>query len=194
MYPIVIGGLKVYNLGKVSNAACYQVPFPSTSERYSYRFCPDFIQILPEYAGVLLSSKLGIAVEAQFCLSVVSYYLPPFRLSMIVQRTTVSVTSCLSALRVAVPTPAPSILQTSAPIHAGYWMGETTLLYVSLNFTDTNTLLSYELVSFPSPTMQARKGSEDIGADSWFCKLSNHNYYDYYWDHVTICIGLYWIL
>ena len=27
------------------------------------------------------------------------------------------------------------------------------------------------------------EGSVDIGADSWFCKLSNH---------VVICIGLYW--
>ena len=30
---------------------------------------------------------------------------------------------------------------------------------------------------------RARKGSGDIGADSWFCKLSNH---------VIICIGFYW--
>ena len=37
-----------------------------------------------------------------------------------------------------------------------------------------------QLVSFPDPTTHARKGSGDIGADSWFCKLSNH---------VIICIG-----
>ena len=36
-----------------------------------------------------------------------------------------------------------------------------------------------QLVSFPEPTMHARKGSGDIGADSWFCMLSNH---------VIICI------
>ncbi len=30
---------------------------------------------------------------------------------------------------------------------------------------------------------RARKGSGDIGADSWFCKLSNH---------VIVCIGFYW--
>ena len=30
------------------------------------------------------------------------------------------------------------------------------------------------LVSFPDPTTHVRKGSGDIGADSWFCKLSNH--------------------
>ena len=35
----------------------------------------------------------------------------------------------------------------------------------------------------PRPHPQRRKGSGDIGADSWFCKLSNH---------VIICIGLYW--
>ena len=40
-----------------------------------------------------------------------------------------------------------------------------------------------EIVSFPDPTMHARKGFGDIGADSWFCKLSNH---------VIICMGLYW--
>jgi hypothetical protein len=28
------------------------------------------------------------------------------------------------------------------------------------------------LVSFPDPTTHTRKGSEDIGADSWFCKLT----------------------
>ena len=40
------------------------------------------------------------------------------------------------------------------------------------------------LVSFPDPTTHARrKGSGDIGADSWFCKLSNH---------AIICIGFYW--
>ena len=40
-----------------------------------------------------------------------------------------------------------------------------------------------EVVSFPDPTTHARKGSGDIGADSWFCKLSNH---------VIICTDLYW--
>ena len=30
------------------------------------------------------------------------------------------------------------------------------------------------LVSFPDPTTHVRKGSGDIGTDSWFCKLSNH--------------------
>ena len=39
-----------------------------------------------------------------------------------------------------------------------------------------------ELVSFLDPTTHTRKGSGDIGADSWFCKLSNH---------VIICIYLY---
>ena len=42
---------------------------------------------------------------------------------------------------------------------------------------------SRTLVSFPDPTTHARKESGDIGADSWFCKLSNH---------VIICIDLYW--
>ena len=32
------------------------------------------------------------------------------------------------------------------------------------------------LVSFPDPTTHVRKGSGDIGADSWFCKLSNRDY------------------
>ena len=41
----------------------------------------------------------------------------------------------------------------------------------------------YAVVSSPDPTPKRRKGSGDIGADSWFCKLSNH---------VIICIGLYW--
>ena len=41
----------------------------------------------------------------------------------------------------------------------------------------------YMLVSFPDPIMHARGKSGDIGAVSWFCKLSNH---------VIICIGLYW--
>ena len=40
-----------------------------------------------------------------------------------------------------------------------------------------------EIVSFPDPTMHVRKGSGDIGADIWFCKLSSH---------VIVCIGLYW--
>ena len=35
----------------------------------------------------------------------------------------------------------------------------------------------------PRPHPKRRKGSGDIGANSWFCKLSNH---------VIICIGLYW--
>ena len=39
------------------------------------------------------------------------------------------------------------------------------------------------LVSSPDPTPKRRKGSGDIGADSWFCKLSSH---------VIIYIGLYW--
>ena len=42
-----------------------------------------------------------------------------------------------------------------------------------------------ELVSFPDPTTHTRKGSGDIGADSWFCKLSNH---------VIICMYLYRII
>jgi hypothetical protein len=33
---------------------------------------------------------------------------------------------------------------------------------------------STRLVLFSDPTTHARKGSGDIGADSWFCKLSNH--------------------
>ena len=37
------------------------------------------------------------------------------------------------------------------------------------------------VVLFPDPTMHARKGSGDIGTNSWFCKLSNH---------VIICIGI----
>ena len=45
------------------------------------------------------------------------------------------------------------------------------------------TQLGLYVVSFPDPTTHARNGSGDIGADSWFCKLSNH---------VIICIGLYW--
>ena len=40
-------------------------------------------------------------------------------------------------------------------------------------------LTSY--TSYRDPTTHVRKG--DIGADSWFCKLSSH---------VIICIGLYW--
>ena len=44
---------------------------------------------------------------------------------------------------------------------------------------------SQRLVSFSDPTTHARKGSGDIGADSWFCKLSNH---------VIICIDLYWCM
>lgn len=39
-----------------------------------------------------------------------------------------------------------------------------------------------DLVSFPVLTTIARRRSGIIGADSWFCKLSNH---------VTICINLY---
>ena len=39
------------------------------------------------------------------------------------------------------------------------------------------------LVCKNDPTPRRRKGSGNIGADSWFCKLSNH---------VIICIGLYW--
>ena len=47
-----------------------------------------------------------------------------------------------------------------------------------------NYVYSYvALVSSPDPTPKRREGSGDIGADSWFCKLSNH---------VIICIGLYW--
>ena len=38
-------------------------------------------------------------------------------------------------------------------------------------------------ISSPDPTPKRRKGSGDIGTDSWFCKLSNH---------VIICIGLQW--
>ena len=30
------------------------------------------------------------------------------------------------------------------------------------------------LSPIPSPTTHARKGSGDIGTDSWFCKLSSH--------------------
>ena len=41
-------------------------------------------------------------------------------------------------------------------------------------------LSARRLVSSPDPTPKRRR---DIGADSWFCKLSNH---------VIICIGLYW--
>ena len=41
----------------------------------------------------------------------------------------------------------------------------------------------YCIVLSPDPTPKRRKGSGDIGTDSWFCKLSNH---------VIICIGLYW--
>ena len=43
--------------------------------------------------------------------------------------------------------------------------------------------VEHMVVSSPDPTPKGRKGSGDIGADSWFCKLSNH---------VIICIGLYW--
>ena len=43
--------------------------------------------------------------------------------------------------------------------------------------------ISLSRVSFPDLTTHARKGSGDIQADSWFCKLNNH---------VTICIDLYW--
>ena len=32
----------------------------------------------------------------------------------------------------------------------------------------------HDVVSFPDPTTRVRKGSGDIWADSWFCKLSNH--------------------
>ena len=42
---------------------------------------------------------------------------------------------------------------------------------------------SHLLVLFPDPITHARKGSGDIGADSWFCKLSNR---------VIICIDVYW--
>ena len=35
----------------------------------------------------------------------------------------------------------------------------------------------------PRPHPKRRRGSGDIGTDSWFCKLSNH---------VITCIGLYW--
>ena len=41
------------------------------------------------------------------------------------------------------------------------------------------------IVSFPAPIMHARKGSGDIGTNSWFCKLSNH---------VIIYTGLGWIM
>ena len=37
-------------------------------------------------------------------------------------------------------------------------------------------------VSSLDSTPKRKKGSGDIGADTWFCKLSNH---------VIICIGLY---
>ena len=53
------------------------------------------------------------------------------------------------------------------------------------SITRTRYILDYTvppIVSFPDSTTHARKGSGDIGADSWFCKLSNH---------VIICIGLY---
>ena len=43
------------------------------------------------------------------------------------------------------------------------------------------------LVSFPDPTTHVRKGSGDIGADSWFCKLSNHVIFFF-----CIHVGLYW--
>ena len=39
------------------------------------------------------------------------------------------------------------------------------------------------LVLFPDPTTHARKGLRDIGADSWFCKLSNCDYLH------SFCIG-----
>ena len=32
----------------------------------------------------------------------------------------------------------------------------------------------YILVSFPDSTTHVRKGSGNIGAESWFCKLSSH--------------------
>ena len=49
---------------------------------------------------------------------------------------------------------------------------------MKLKYLPTSTL-----VSFPDSTTHARRGSGDIGADYWFCKLSNH---------VIICIDLYW--
>ena len=51
------------------------------------------------------------------------------------------------------------------------------------------------VVSFPAPTTHARKGSGDIGANSWFYNLSYHVIIciDLYWDHVTTCIDLYWV-
>ena len=58
---------------------------------------------------------------------------------------------------------------------------QSLLAYVHIVFIKLCTNMSQ--VSFPDPTTHARKGSGDIRADSWFCKLNNH---------VTICIDLYW--
>ena len=53
-----------------------------------------------------------------------------------------------------------------------------------LMYTKSILLSRTDLVSFPVLTTIARRRSGIIGADSWFCKLSNH---------VTICIDLYTI-
>ena len=41
---------------------------------------------------------------------------------------------------------------------------------------DSEAWSELQLVSFPDPTTHAREGFGDIGADSWFCKLSNRDY------------------
>ena len=52
-----------------------------------------------------------------------------------------------------------------------------------LSFVHFSIYVHVAVVSFPDPTTHAREGSGDIGADSWFCKLSSH---------VIVCTDLYW--
>ena len=48
------------------------------------------------------------------------------------------------------------------------------LLWHVLVSTASLLVVCSVLVLFPDSTMHVKKGSGDIGTDSWFCKLSNH--------------------